>query len=640
MPNYGFRSKSVKDWSQSDMDDFKRHIVADEMASVEKPAANSRGFAKGYIKNIFDSASFQGLPNSPFAWHRELKSRLAQADLITQDLNMLQECADAGMLDGMTSDEKTELYNGMANKMAVIRYGYMAAGDSARAADYKSDMAITMRYGGVDMVADDINQWKSGMQEMLNSEYEKANKSGARYVCKFSTRGTKAAEFSPVNSCAFYDADLLDAYVQEYIANNMAQVPVDGKPMVKDLYRFTTSPGDYDLKYRITKTAAIGQGLRIMAKEDWVNNYKAQATYSGMGGWGVNGDKYRESQEAIKQADAGDIWHAESKARMDRAQKLYDDLEALSELPVDANGSLKYQPSFATCVRCGWVPNNNPGDRSRSVPKDRENLFRQELLFRTLDVLYGPDIAAAVNADPRKSHDLPVPKGDIKNDIQKIWDELNAGKFAEVQERVVNWHGARMELIEQEDAEKADSSRPRHEGTYHGQPCQVYSDAAAVACMEDILRERVMDVAESDKPSALNLPVADSNLMYEVYSANAGIRGEKAVSFEAWHEAVLNHPDWDLTAGEFVDEKPELAPEAEVENNGVPPEFGYDAFGDDVMEVTGEEMPVFDAFGDDVVEVTDGIPVARNVSDLDAAAAGIQETESQPGAEDEFTSPV
>ena len=102
MPSYEFRGKPVASWTESDVADFKDHILNDKLAcTVEAPPAQSRP-SRGHVKNIFDSTSFRGQSGSPFEWHREIKSRMEQADMVTEDLAMLKECMDGtrfGRLD-------------------------------------------------------------------------------------------------------------------------------------------------------------------------------------------------------------------------------------------------------------------------------------------------------------------------------------------------------------------------------------------------------------------------------------------------------------------------------------------------------------------------------------------------------------
>lgn len=645
MANYAFRERPVPEWTDADFSAFRRHVLEDELPCPDGPDGPAPG-AKGgnRVRNLFDSQSFRGAKNSPFAWHREVKARLGQAGLVAQDLEFLRQCAESGRLDALSDEEQTALFDGMASKMAVVRYGYEAGRGSERSADYKSHMAMTMKYGGVAMVQSDVDQWRSGMQEMLNAEYDKATRPGSRYICRFFNRDSTAEPFDASAGCVFYGQDLLDAYVQEYVADRQSA----GEP-IRDMFKFTTAAGDYDLKYRITKAMAVGQGLRVMPKEDWVNNSKAQAAFSGMAGWGVGGTNFEKSCAAAREAFAAgspDAWLVESRARVERANKLYEDLELLSELPLDAHGSLKYQPSFSMCVKCGWAQS---GDIDRkTLPKVREAAFRRELLLRTVDVLYGPDAAKALQSNFRKAVDVPVDAGSGRNDIQAVWDELCAGKFEAVKDRVVEWSGERLDVIEQEALLADGGAVPAYSGSYGGAPCAVRSDAAAVALMGDVFRGRMLDVR--GKSDGLKLPVENLDLMYGVYAEAAKARGESTVSFKEWHAGMSEHPEWDMAAGEFGGPKagpakPKyLSPEelaARFAEN-VPAEFL--AQEDMAAPVSGEreaEAFGFDDFGipaEDAVPQApcqaahDGyaeagfaaVPVGRDTYDIDAAAALIQ----------------
>lgn len=581
MPDYAFRGKPVASWTDADFDAFRQHIVQDSLTcGVPVEAGKSGSFLpKGRVRNIFDSASFAGAKNSPFEWHREVKSRLNQAELVNQDLELLRQCSETGRLDALSDESRVEMFDGMASKMATIRYGYEAGRNPARAEDYKSHMAMSMKYGGVDMVQGDIDQWRSSMQELLNSEYDKAMRPGSRYVCRFYNRDGLDKNFDAAESCVFFDANLLDAYVQEYVADRMA-----AQQPIKDMFRFTTAAGDYDLKYRVTKSMAVAQGLRVMPKEDWVNNSKAQAAFSNMAGWGLSGDKFAISDNAVRIAQSNqspDVWLLESKARVERANKLYEDLEALSELPLDKHGSLKYQPSFSACAKCGWVPDGNSD--KKSSPKERERVFQRELLLRVADVLYGQDVARELQSNFRKASDIPVDLQSGKNDIQSVWSELRSGDFNAVKDRVIEWSGARLEIIEQEDALRASGAAPAYSGTYHGGACQVYSDGAAVACMGDIFKSHVLQ--SGDMTDKLDLPAGNLDLMYGVYTEAAKVRGDNVVDFTAWHAGILANPDLDMSIGEFDSTRPVIAKpvylsaeelqaraEASMESN-VPEEF-------------------------------------------------------------------
>lgn len=554
MQDNAFREKPVSAWTDADFDAFRSHITGDVLvSSTEFRAASSRFVPKNRALNIFDSANVAGSKNSPFEWHRDVKSRLRQAELVNQDLDLLSQCVDTPRFSGLSDSEQTAMFDGMADKMATIRYGYEAGRNPNRAADYKSHMAMTMKYGGVDIIRSDIDHWRSGMQEMLNSEYERAMRPDSRYVCRFFNRDSLQDNFESSMACVFFDVNLLDAYVQEYVADRHAS-----EAPIKDMFKFTTAAGDYDLRYRIMKSISVGQGLRVMPKEDWVNNSKAQTAFSNMAGWGLSGEHFAKSDFATRDAidkKSLDIWLVESQGRVERANKLYEDLEALSELPLDIHGSLKYQPSASMCSRCGWLSGNNP--EKKSPTKAREAAFQRDLLLRAVDVLYGPDAARELQSDFRKAASIPTDLKTGKNDIQIIWDEIRAGKFSSVKDRVIEWSGERLDVIEQEEALRASGVAPAYLGSYHGQACHVYSDAGAVACMGDVFQSSLFSF--SDKSDGLQLPETNQDLMYQVYAAAAKIRGDDVLNFEDWHAGVLSNPDLNLSMGEFDTTRPEIA---------------------------------------------------------------------------------
>ena len=629
MPDYGFRGKPVAEWSAADLKDFQNHL-ANDVLQRDVRAPSGRSSTKAHARSVFFSDSYAGLPGSPFAWHRDIKSRLGQAETVNQDLDLLKQCDAAGKLDGLSDAEKTAMFNGMASKMATVRYGYEAGMNPERAADYKTQMALTMEYGGIDMIQGDIDQWRSSMQELLNSEYDKSTKPNSRYVCRFFVRDDPAQNFDPTSGCVFYDPNLLDVYVQEYVSDRMAE----GKP-VKDMFRFTTAAGDYDLRYRVTKTAAVAQGARVMAKDEWINNSKAQAAFSNMVGWGFNGPKAAETDKQVAYsiaAEDGNSWLAASKARVERANKLYEDLEALSELPLDKHGSLKYQPSMAMCAKCGWMP---AGSDKKTSPKEREAAFQRELFLRTADALYGPKIASKLQANLRLADKIPAAPGADKNELQQAWDEIRSGRFEALKDRVINWSGSRLEVIEAEDTLACEGADFLRHGKFHGVACSVRSDLGAVACMKDVFQEALFDKAFAG--DGMVLPVEDKDLMYRVYEAGAEVRGEKVLPFEEWHAGIQAHPDWNVAAGEFVVEKPVIAkPEPVLPKHMRPAPEPVEAAPDVIEQDSFDGSSSGTDFDEQNLEVPPEVPVdveesvppefaasGRDMTDVDAAAAAL-----------------
>lgn len=666
MPDYAFRSKPVQDWSAEDLNGFCKHLMEDRLPKPGFKAPAGPASRRGRVLNLFDSSSYAGEPRSPFEWHRDIKSRLSQAESVNQDLEMLRQCLAAGKLDGLSRAEKSGIFAGVAREMATIRYGYTAGVNPERAADYKDQMAFTIEYGGIDMVMRDVNDWRSGMQELLNSEYEKAARPDSRYMCRFFVRGNPSDNFVPSAGCVFYDMNLMDEYLKEYVGDCMA----DGVQS-DNLCRFTTAQGDYDTRYRVTKTMAVAQGRRVMSKVDWVNNSKAQAAFSQMAGWGLSGDKYKLSQQDVKKACAandGTAWMEDSKARVGRANVLYANLEALAELPLDKNGSLKFQPSFSMCAKCGWVPSD--GDKKAS-PKDREMAFQKELFVRTADVLYGPEVAAKLQTDMKS---LMSVQGPAKDELLAVWSELKSGNFDAVKDRVVEWSGERLSLIDDDMELISGGARPVYRGKALGSDCAVYSDAAAVACVKDAIGREVFGVGS--KGDGLDLPVENMDLMYSVYQAGASVRGQAVQPYDKWSEVVKARPDLNLAYGDFPlsrdvpvshsepkpepEPKPALKPEPSVkvkpgpkpESNpepGVgrpvevqaPAEFlrvtAHDIEATAAMHATSTDSDVefsgFDAGSEDEAEIpaelfadVGGNPllfVKRDMGDIDAAASEI-----------------
>lgn len=555
-----FENRPVSEWTDQDFTEFVQHIHDDRKLPERRAVqAQGRTFGRGRVKSVFDAGSFRGVPGSPFDWYRGVEGRLEMADSVSADLARLAECDGAGRLRGLSTDARKSLFDAMAARMALVRYGQTAADSPARASDYKTQMALAMDYGGVDMVKDDVSDWKAHMSELVAAERDKSSKPGARYVCKFFNRTTPSVDFNSVNACAFYDSDFLEAYVQDFVADACAVGPAVGKPMpVRDMYKFTTAPDDYDLKYKITKAAAIAQGTRVMPKEDWVNNYRSQAAFVDMRDSGFGGKAWMASEAEAAAAPEGESWTAESEARMRRADRLYDELEVLAGLPLDRHGSLKYQPSNAVCARCGWGPGGGEGPDGKSASqKYRENAFNRDLILRVADVIYGPDVAKAMKTDMRAATKLPPVHGESKNDVQKAWDMLRSGDFRGVQDMVVDWSGRRLEVLE---AEREASGGP-YPGTYRGRSCVLRSPEAVAACAADLQATALVYPGSSD---GLSLPQEDMDLMYRVYAACAETRGEPVSGFEEWRGAVAGNPGLDLSRGEFDYKAPETARPAPV----------------------------------------------------------------------------
>lgn len=550
MPDFSFRSRPVSQWSDADFRLFCGHLTGDPLPRPDTPANLPRLPDDSKPYNIFDSNTYQGLSGSPFEWHREVKARLGQAEFVNQDFAMLKQCIAAGKFDGLDSDTSMAVFEGMANKMATIRYGYDAGSNPVRAADYKSHMALAMTFGGIDLIEDDIDEWRSNMQELLNSEYDKVLRPKSRYICRFFVREDTSESFNPNSGCVFYESGLMDAYVREYVENQVAN-----KQPVKDMFKFMTAPDDFDTKYRITKTAALAQGARIMPKDDWINNVKAQTAFAGMVGWGLSGDKFADTMTAVHESLAsgdGSVWLETSRARVARANKLYEDLDALSSLPLDSHGSLKFQPSISMCEKGGWIPANS--EKKLSV-KTREAAFKRELLVRTADVLYGTQIADKVSQDMRFASKLAPEFGKNQNDLQQVWSAIQSGDFDFVKDKVVDWSGKRLDIIEHEDAAKSDT--PLYTGYYNGQVCNIYSKAGAIACTGDVLQDMAVDVCS--KQDGLDLPVDDMDLMYHVYCESARVHGFDVMDYNGWSSMVNKNPDLDLLRGEALTVREEIS---------------------------------------------------------------------------------
>ena len=170
-----FESRPVSEWTDQDFTEFVQHIH-DDRKLPERQAVQSQGrpFGRGRVKSVFDADSFRGVPGSPFDWYRGVEGRLEMADSVSADLGRLAECDGSGRLRGLSPDARKSLFDAMAARMALVRYGQTAADNPARAADYKTQMALAMDYGGVDMVKDDVSDWKTHMSELVSAERDKS----------------------------------------------------------------------------------------------------------------------------------------------------------------------------------------------------------------------------------------------------------------------------------------------------------------------------------------------------------------------------------------------------------------------------------------------------------------------------------
>ncbi len=573
-----YYSMKPADFTPEVLGEFYFHLVCEGktnnyiMKESEHPGMsdvrNTEFDSGGLRKSVFTQSRYKGVPGSPERWLHEVNSRMDMADGCTKDLGILSELQSAGVLDrmepsypdGVEPVSKDQALAFTANRMARIRYGFEAGSNPARALDYKQATLTSLRCGGVGIIKSDIQAWKDDTGKLLARERERAFRPEAVPVLtvymddpsigmlRKSDMGERTRqEYTEANAVAFYDLETFRAYAEQLLHDRASMrgrgIEISGPD--KAFKTRTADPNDWDMKYRIRQITELAQGKRIMTKNDWIMNAKAQVAYNKIGG---------RMQALPDLAGKNDMlpahWFDEVCARRERGEDLIMSLEDLSHVS-DPGKASKFLPMYQTCVKFGWaepVPKPTPEQPKPRKTPEKERLFRlrRDTFFLAMDAAYGPDVANAVREHWNDNGGIlgRFPQGSAENPgPRELWGHIKAGKFDVVNDFIADRAGRVLDV--QDELSEFDGTEPAIASCSKGsnltpeqEPDMKFRSFGALKLYtEDVCLRCKLGIDKLDD-FRFELSGLTPEQNHELYQIQAAVYGHQPLDFKSWQASL------------------------------------------------------------------------------------------------------